>query len=88
MKKVIYEDDDRVWRTLYGEKKTFKDITQQHWSNIIHYHLLQTNKAGGDIDFVYDCIDNIKLAINQFINRFDGKILPFKRYDPTKPETE
>ena len=82
MKKIIHDDDNKVWRTLYGGNKLFKDITQQHWSNIIHYHLLQINKSGvGDIDFVYKCIYNTELAINQLIKRFDDKILPFKKFD-------
>jgi hypothetical protein len=35
----ILEGDEKVWVTMEGGQIPFSKVTQQHWSNIYHYHL-------------------------------------------------
>lgn len=81
-----HKDDDRNWLTMHGEKKKFSDITQQHWSNIIHYHTLQIMKFPDREGYVERCIGNVQTGIEQILKRFGGVILPFKKFNPDEIE--
>jgi len=65
----LNEDDEWVWTTSIGEKIKYKDITQQHWSNIYHEAMkeFRTSLASQ--------------ATAQIIKRFDGVILDYKEIE-------
>ena len=35
----ILPDDENIWTTMEGIQIPFSKVSQQHWSNIYHYHL-------------------------------------------------
>ena len=73
---ALKAEDNRVWTTMHGKQILFKDVTQQHWSNIFYYHL------------EHDSIKYRTLAIKQLIMRFKGGLLPYKEYKPILFKTQ
>lgn len=35
----LLKPHEKVWTTLEGRQIPFTEVTQQHWSNIFHYHM-------------------------------------------------